>query len=294
MQRIVIIGAGGRLGKALVREYSKEYEVIALTRNEIDLSNNESVYNCLQALEFDLLINCAALTNVDYCQTHKVEAYKINSEVVSSIATIVYTKFARMIHISTDYIFDGKRNKPYTESSFTQPISIYGKSKVEGERNALLYSDNNLVIRTSWVFGQDADSFIDNIINKSKVSEEILAVSDKFSTPSYTLDIAKYLKPFLFDNPIGGILNICNSGECSWQEYGQYAINCMLKHGVNIKGTIVKPQKMSTLTAFIAKRPVYTVLSTDKLTKLLGYSPRSWQDAVEEYIKLKYLTDSNL
>jgi len=285
MQRIVIIGAGGRLGKALVREYSKEYEVIALTRNEIDLSSVISMDKCLDALDFDLLINCAALTNVDYCESHINEALNINCYAPEYLASIALMKNARMIHISTDYVFHGDNTIPYKEHDDTFPISNYGMSKKQGDLWVRSRSVDNLVIRTSWVFGPDSDSFIDSIINKAKVSEEVSAVSDKFSTPSYTLDIAKYLKPFLFDKPIGGILNICNFGECSWQEYGQYAINCMLDHGVELKGTIVKPQRMSQITAFIAKRPVYSVLSTDKLTEYLGYAPRNWYDAVDEYIK---------
>jgi len=284
MQRIVIIGAGGRLGKALVIEYSKEYEVIPLTHNDIDLASVISMDKCLKPLDFDLLINCAALTNVDYCESHILDALHINCYAPEYLASISLMKNARMIHISTDYVFDGGNTIPYTEDDETAPISQYGMSKKQGDVWVRSHSDNNLIIRTSWVFGPDSDSFIDSIINKAKVSEDVSAVSDKFSTPAYTLDIAKYLKPFLFDNPIGGILNICNSGECSWQEFGQYAINCMLDNGVELKGTIVKPQKMSEISAFIAKRPVYTVLSTNKLTEYLGYEPRSWYDAVEAYI----------
>ena len=285
MQRIVIIGAGGRLGKALVREYAKEYEVIPLKHNDIDLASVISMDKCLNPLEFDLLINCGALTDVDYCEKNIQEALNINCYAPKYLANFALMKNARMIHISTDYVFRGDNKIPYAENDETCPISNYGMTKNQGDVWVSSRSVDNLIIRTSWVFGPDSDSFIDNIISKSKVSEEVFAVSDKFSTPAYTLDIAKYLKPFLFDNPIGGILNICNSGECSWQEFGQHAINCILDNGIELKGTIVKPQKMSEISAFIAKRPVYTVLSTNKLTEYLGYEPRSWQDAVKEYVK---------
>ena len=286
---IVIIGSGGRLGKALAREYSYDHSIIGFNHSHIDLNNPKNIKDCLEPLEFDLIINCAALTDVDHCETHSDLAYSINTKAVEIIADISKRKGARMIHISTDYVFDGTSQIPYTENNMPFPISVYGYTKFCGENILLAYSDKNLVVRTSWVFGPDRNSFIDGIINKAIWNADISAVADKFSTPAYTLDIAQYLKPLLFDNPIGGIINICNSGSCSWQQFGQYALdvaNAIVP--ISLTGRRVAPQQMSDITAFIAKRPAYTVLSTDKLSEIIGYRPRFWACAVDDYISNYY------
>ena len=283
--KIVILGVGGRLGAALFREYQRDHTVIGFNHNQLDLSLDHAMTALLEPLDFDLLINCAALTNVDYCETHPEEAMQINGEAVRRIATLAARKKARVIHISTDYVFDGEKRTPYLETDPADPISVYGVSKKQGETALLAVSESNLVVRVSWVFGPDRPSFIDQILKCAIECETVSAIADKISVPAYTLDIARHLKPLLFENPAGGIVHLCHSGECTWQQYGQFAINCAIANGVPIRGEIVAPLAMIELKTFIASRPVYTVLSTARLTALTGESPRDWRVAVEEYVK---------
>ena len=282
--RIVIVGSGGRLGTALHRIYSGVYEVAGFDRHALNLDSNAEIEHKLGAQSFDVLINCAALTNVDYCEDHGAEALQINAHAVRAMAEICAKKQARFIHFSTDYVFDGKAKKPYGEADVARPLSIYGESKRIGEMQMLEVSEKNLVVRVSWVFGPDRPSFVDQIIKQAAGSEHVQAVCDKFATPTFTLDVAAHLNPFLQEIKRGGILHLSNSGECSWQQYGEFALECAAAAGLPLKTMAVGAQKMAELKAFIARRPVYTVLSTELLAKLTGHPPRSWQDAVEDYV----------
>jgi len=283
--KIVIVGSGGRLGAALSREYGREYEVTGFNHNQLDLASGDAIQAHLEPLDFNLLINCAALTNVDYCETHAEEAMKTNGTAVGRMARIAARKNARVIHISTDYVFDGEKRSPYLESDPAVPISVYGESKKLGESELLDVSDGNLAVRVSWVFGPDRPSFVDQILKRALESDQVEAIADKFSAPTYTSDAARYLKPLLFDTQAGGILHLCNAGECTWQQYGQYAIDCAIAAGLPVKGKTVGGLRMADLKAFIAKRPVYTVLSTARLTELTGEQPRDWRTAVEEHVR---------
>src|SRR5204863_8017883 len=190
-QRIVIVGAGGRLGAALAREYARDYEVAGFNHAQLDLGQPEQMRTRLGQLEFDVLINAAAQTNVDRCETHQEEAFALNAEAPRVLAAICRAKKARFIHISTDYVFDGEKREPYTEEDEARPISVYGESKREGERRVLEANNRALIVRVSWVFGPDRPSFVDAILKKAREEEEISAVADKYATPTYTLDICE-------------------------------------------------------------------------------------------------------
>ena len=211
---------------------------------------------------------------------------QINAVAVGRMAFIAARKKARVIHISTDYVFDGEKRTPYLETDPAHSISVYGDSKKQGESELLAVSDANLVVRVSWVFGPDRPSFLDQIVKRALETDEVSAIADKTSAPAYTLDIARHLKPLLFEQPVGGIVHLCNSGECSWQQYGQFAIDCAIAAGLPIKGKKVAPLAMADLKAFVAKRPVYTVLSTARLAEITGEPTRDWRLAVEEYVRL--------
>ena len=282
--RIVVVGSGGRLGAALARIYSGVHEVTGLNRHALDLKSNVDIHSKLEGLSFDVLINCAALTNVDYCELHGDEALQINARAVRAMAEVCAKKNARCIHISTDYVFDGKATKPYSESDPALPISIYGESKLIGEKELLGVSEKNLAVRVSWVFGPDRPSFVDQILKQAAASDQVRAVEDKFAAPTFTLDIAAHLNPLLRDVAHGGVLHLSNAGECSWRQYGEFALECAAEAGLPLKTQKVEPQKMADLKAFIARRPVYTVLSTELLAGLTGHPPRHWRESVEDYI----------
>ncbi len=296
--KIMIIGGGGRLGVALVREYRDKFDVLCLNHAQLDLANFDQTREKLRATSFDILINAAAFTNVDLCETQRDQAFRINAEAPRILAEICRDKGAKLIHFSTDYVFDGEKREPYTERDEANPISVYGKSKLAGEKNVLAAQDRHLVVRVSWVFGPDRPSFIDAMIKRAQESEEVDAVADKISTPTYTHDIAGMLPQFFDGNVEGGILHFANDGACSWREYAQWALDCCEKFSVPTKARTVGARKLSDMTrlrqgyggqaSWIARRPVYSVLSTAKYRKLTGRSPRPWREAVADYINRSY------
>lgn len=281
--KIVITGAGGRLGAALIREYNDRFDVIGFNHAELDLGNAKKVRAALDPLGFDLLINAAAFTNVDLAEKEKEQAFEINAEAPRLLAQICRDKGARLVHISTDYVFDGDKASPYSEDDQPSPISVYGESKRGGETAVLDESGNHIVARVSWVFGPDRPSFVDQMIARAREHETIAAVADKWSTPTYTRDIARMLTQTW--NSEGGILHIANSGQCTWQEYAQHAIDCCHQLGLPLKAKKVGAVNMSDMKSWIARRPVHSVLGTTKYEKLTGRAPRPWREAVAEYVR---------
>ena len=286
--KILIVGSGGRLGAALVREYQGKFDVTSFNHEQLDLANQNQTRDNLSPLEFDLLINCAAMTNVDFCEQEIEQAFAINAEGPQLLARICRDKHAKMIHFSTDYVFDGEKREPYVETDAAKPISVYGESKRTGEKLVLQTQDRHLVLRVSWVFGPDRPSFIDAMIKRAREEEHIDAVADKFSTPTYTHDIAEMVSRFFDVDVPGGILHFANNGECSWQEYAQHALDCCRASGISLKAKTVGPAKIADMKNWTARRPVYSVLSTAKYAKLTSVIPRSWRDAVSDYIERSY------
>ncbi len=282
--KLVVVGAGGRLGAALMREYGENFEVLGFNHAQLDLGNLELLRSTLMPLKFDVLINSAAQTNVDRCETHRDEAFLLNAEGPRMLAEICKECAAKMIHVSTDYVFDGEKREPYTEEDPAKPISAYGESKRAGEERVLATDDGHLVLRVSWVFGPDRPSFVDNILKRARENEKVEAVTDKFSTPTYTRDIAKMLPAFFSTASPSGILHYANAGACSWQEYAQWALDCCHSLGVPMHATEINALRLRDMENFVAKRPVHSVLSTAKYEALTKTKPRAWRDAVAEYV----------
>jgi dTDP-4-dehydrorhamnose reductase len=293
--KIVITGSGGRLGAALLREYSNKLDVVGFNHAQLDLSDLGKIRETLSRLDFDVLVNAAAFTNVDLSEKEKDQAFRVNAEAPRVLAEICREKNARLIHFSTDYVFSGEKRDPYIEEDEARPISVYGRSKLEGEKAILGASDSHLVIRVSWVFGPDRPSFLDQMIARARETESVAAVADKFSAPTYTRDIADMLLNVVAghagpvkDRPWRartGILHFANTGRCSWQEYTQHALDCCREVGVPLKATTVAPLKMSDMKGWVARRPVHTVLATEKYERLTGFPPRPWRDAVADYVR---------
>lgn len=284
----MIIGIKGRLGAALAREYARHFEVGGFDRNQVDLRKIDHVPSILSETEFDLLVNCAALTNVDYCESNREEAFLINAEAPRVLAQICRERSVRLIHFSTDYVFDGKQDVPYTEENNPVPVSIYGESKLAGERRVLDVWPSNLVVRLSWVFGPDKPSFIDQLIGRAREQDVVAAVADKFSSPTYAVDVADWLR-LAWEKDARGILHLANDGGCSWQEWGQHALITCRSVGLPLKADHVEALRLADMKNFVAKRPVHTVLSTAKFAALTGVQPRHWREAVTAYIK-NYVT----
>src|SRR5438094_2596207 len=286
--KLLVIGAGGRLGAALMREYRGEHDVAGFNHAQLDLSNFDKIREKLGGTDFDVLINAAAFTNVDLCEQQPDRAFRINAEAPRVLAEICGEKNAKLIHFSTDYVFDGEKRAPYTEKDEGNPISVYGESKLAGEKKVLAADERHLVVRVSWVFGPDRPSFIDAMIKRAQENEKVDAIADKFSTPTYTHDIAEMLPQF-FDRTVeGGILHFANAGKCSWQEYAQWALDCCRDGGIPLRTTTVGALTLRDMSSWVARRPAYSVLSSAKYAELTGKAPRAWREAVADYITRFY------
>jgi len=286
--KIGVLGAGGRLGAALLREYRDKFEVTGFDHERLDLSDLDALRAKLETAGFDVLINAAGFTKVDLCETQPDPAFLINAEAPRVLAEICARANTRLIHFSTDYVFDGEKRDPYAEHDEANPISVYGQSKLAGEKNVLAAPGQNLVVRVSWVFGPDRPSFIDSMIKEAQENERIEAIADKFSAPTYTLDIARMLPQFFDRDVEGGILHFANKGQCSWREYAQWGLDCCHEAGVPLRTRTVGAGRLEDMSNWIARRPVYSVLSTLKYSKLTGNSPRTWREAVSDYIRRFY------
>jgi dTDP-4-dehydrorhamnose reductase len=262
---------------------------VFLTKEQLPIHDREKVADFFENHSPSYLVNCAAYTAVDKAETDKELAFLINATGTDILAQHCQQTGCQFIHISTDYVFDGEKRDAYTEEDEARPISVYGESKREGERRALAANERALVVRVSWVFGPDRPSFVDWAIGQAREKEEVKAIADKWATPTYTLDLAAWLKPLLpGDNglqELSGILHLANSGECSWQEYAQWALECCRAEGIAMKARKISAQSLSEMATFIAKRPARTVLSTAKYETLTGVKPRPWQKAVAEFVR---------
>ncbi len=287
--KVFILGSNGRLGAALVRRWQKLpqiSEVVALTRIQVDLSNSEAAEAGLAAQDFgpgDVVVNCAAATDVDACERDSAMAFRINAETPARLARLCASRGARLVHLGTDYVFDGILDRPYAEEDEAKPLSHYGASKLKGDHTVLAASPEHCVVRVSWVFGPDKPSFVDAIVRRALTSPEAAAVHDKTSSPAYTEDLALWLEEFLSPSLAGGIYHLCNSGTCSWRDYGEYALECAKRQGVPVLTTSVAPLTLAEMKSFVALRPPHTSLDTGKFTRATGITPRPWQEAVEEY-----------
>ncbi|MGC1481910.1 MAG: dTDP-4-dehydrorhamnose reductase [Chthoniobacterales bacterium] len=284
-RRIAIIGSRGRLGAALVRAWSDRHDVTSLARPTVDLAKGSTLDAALRKGGYDLVINCAAFTNVDACESDPGEAEAVNTDAPARIASLCAAKDMRFIHVSTDYVFDGRRTIPYTEDVPVSPVSVYGNTKAAGERAVQQADPKALIVRVSWVFGPDRASFVDMILARARGDNTVAAIADKWSTPTYTEDLAVWIEALFESDPPAGIYHLCNAGECTWQEYAEHALRCAADIGASLKTTTVRPQKLSDLAAFVAERPIYTVLDTSKFTNTTGIKPAPWQDAVGRYVR---------
>lgn len=288
MAKTVILGAGGRLGAALAREYAKQHEVLAWGRKEADLTAPGRVADMIREAKPAIVINCAAMTNVDECETERDKARVINAEAPGAIARASASIGARMIHISTDYVFSGEKAEPYAEDDEPEPVSWYGETKLAGEKAVLDADARHAVVRVSWVFGPDRDSFVDKALQTAMRGETVKAVADKWSSPAYTADIAEALKFLIPSDAPGGIYHVCNAGVCTWLDWGAQAIAEAAESGVLKIKTPVEPLRLSEITAMVARRPVRSSMSCRRIEALMGRPMRAWQEAVSDYVRSRY------
>ena len=279
--KVAIIGANGQLGTDLVEVFGEE--AISLTHKDLDVTDFESL-KLLKELKPDVIINTAAYVRVDDAELYPERAFQVNAVGALNVARIANEINAINIYISTDYVFDGTKGKPYTEEDAPNPISVYGLSKYAGEIFTRNYSPKHYVIRVASLYGKAGASgkggnFIEFMIQKAKNREEIRVVDDQFMSPTYTKDVARTLKKFLELKPEFGVYHMTNEGFCSWYEFTK-AIFEILGWDVEIK-----PIKSSELKR-LAKRPMFSALENMRLNEL-GLRMKPWKRALREYLEEK-------
>lgn len=288
MSRILVLGGKGRLGAALARKWSLGHTVQTLARPEIDVADLPALERVLATAEFDVLVNGTGLTNVDRCETARDEATSVNALAPGVMGRVAAAKNARFIHVSTDYVFDGAKATPYTEEDPAFPLSHYGHTKLAGENAALESSTHHLAVRVSWVFGPEKPSFVDMIVDRAMAHDQVEAIADKTSCPTFADDVADWLEPFLASDLPGGLYHACNSGSCTWRDYGQHALECAVRAGQPLRARTVSPILLASMKNFSAPRPPHTEMDTVKLAAVTGITPRPWQEALEDFISEKF------
>lgn len=286
--RIIITGTGGRLGAAVARHLRDRHRVIAWDRKALDLQCPAQIDDHFGALEFDAVIHCAAVTGVDYCEQHPDEAHAVNTVAPTRIARLCAARGARLIHVSTDYVYDGRQPGLRTESDPCAPLGVYARTKHAAELAVAAADPGFIIARTSWIFGPDRPGFADAIIQQAGKSETCGAIADKWSNPSYSIDQAAMLEALLLNPDACGPVNLCNAGACSWLEYGQTALDLARAAGIRLKCRTLAPQRCADMPGFLAERPVHTAMSTRRLEELTGLPVRPWQVALADYIETYY------
>lgn len=292
--RILVLGASGRLGRTLGRIYTAlSLPVTTWGRAQLDLTLSSQIPERLADTSFDVLINAAGLTSVDGCEIHQEEARLSNAVAPGLLAAFCAARGRRFIHISSDYVFDGLDPRPRRESDPAVPCNHYGLTKLMGEHAALAANPASLIVRVSWLFGPDKPSFPDMILRTALDQSSVSAVNDKWSSPSFSDDLASWLLTLIKLHPhASGLLHLCNQGAPSWQEYGQAALDIAARLGLPLKCRQVSGHSMHGFTPFIARRPPHTALDTGTFQRLTGIQPRPWQHALEDYIKSYWLNRS--
>ena len=276
--KILITGSNGMLGHDLCEVLRDDHELFLTTSKTLDITDEKQVMDVVCEENPDIVINSAAYTNVDGCEENPDLAYSVNGSGVRNLALACKKIDCALVHISTDYVFDGSATEPIPEDGEIGPISVYGKSKLEGEEAILETLDKYFIIRTAWLYGINGGNFPKTMLELAKNHSEITVVYDEVGTPTYTLDLA-YAISRLIENDYYGIYHLTNSGSCSWCEFSRYIFEIA---DVNVK---VIPVTASEF-ARPAPRPSYSVLENKNWINH-GFEPlRDYKEAIKEYIGL--------
>ncbi len=275
--RVLVLGAGGQLGQSLVGVLGRDYDVTGLKSKELDICDSAKVQETMERLKPWAVINAAAWTDVDGCEKNVEKSYTVNAIAAGEVASLATQCGARMVQVSTDYIFDGFKEAPYVEDDEPDPLSIYGKSKLEGEKLVRQAAADALIVRSSWLFGMGRANFVMRIFESVMVKTEIPVVNDHKGSPTYTEDLARAIA-HLLGRDAQGMFHVSNAGECSWFEYAQEIIRVLKITSCTIVPVSAEHFKRP------APRPAYSVLDNSKYNAFAGASLRPWQDALEQFL----------
>jgi dTDP-4-dehydrorhamnose reductase len=281
--RILVTGASGQLGleiRAISDDYP-EFDFFFTTRQELDICDQNAVEEYVALNNINCIINCAAYTAVDKAESEPEIADRINHFAVKGLAELAKKYDIKLIHISTDYVFDGKGYKPYQVDHPTAPINIYGKTKLDGEKALRkINPENSIIIRTSWVYSSFGNNFVKTMLRFGAEREELNVISDQVGTPTYAKDLAVFIleKALLSKNDDLGVYHFSNVGVCSWYDFANEIMKqANLKCKVNPIPTAVYPTP--------AKRPYYSLMDKSRITQDLNYDIPFWKESLNKCIR---------
>lgn len=283
-ERVVITGAAGMLGSALLGLCPPELEAIGVDLPDGDITRPEGARAVIVPRRPAAVIHCAAYTDVDGCSRDPQTAFRVNAEGTANVAAACRECGCYLIALSTDYVFDGEANRPYLECDAPNPLSTYGQSKLAGEMRARELHDDLLIVRTQWMYGPNGKNFVRTIVTRGRERGEIRVVADEYGSPTYTRDLAPRLWQLAVSKPTG-ILHCTNSGICSWADLARVALRAAGAGYVTVTDISWRDWQSPT------RRPHYSPLGSERLGER-GLSPlRPWHEAVEEYASA-YLSEA--
>lgn len=280
MKKVLVTGANGQLGKEFrdLAPFHTEFEFLFLSREDLPIHHFELVRNIFDAFRPDFCINCAAYTAVDKAEQEAALARLINAESVGILAAVSSAHNCRFIHVSTDYVYGGGANTPYLETSPTAPESVYGQTKLEGEKEALQHDPLSIIIRTSWVYSCYGNNFVKTMMRLMRERNEISVVNDQTGSPTWASDLASFILQVI-DHPTWhpGIYNYSNTGVITWYEFA-----LEIKRLIS-SSCIVHPIPSSAYPT-PAKRPAYSVMDKQKINRVFGVQPKDWKTSLEKCV----------
>lgn len=285
------------LGVDLCQELRKDYEVYGadlVTRAlehkstrfiKTDVTEKKNISDVLKKVCPDIVIHTAAYTDVDGCEINFEKAYRINSEGTKNVALACKAVDATLIYISTDFVFNGKKKKPYKENDKTHPLSVYADSKLKGEKAVEKVLKKYFILRTSWLYGKNGKNFVDTILKKAKEEKVLKVVDDQVGSPTYTVDLAEAIHALLNKSTRAqghkstgyGIYHVSNSGSVSWYEYAKKILKSA---GSSTKIVPISSRELDRP----ARRPEMSILDNSKFIKFTGYKMQKWQEALKKYV----------
>jgi dTDP-4-dehydrorhamnose reductase len=280
---ILVTGASGQLGQSIqfiASQYS-EMQFIFASSTDLDITNQERVTSFFETNKIDYCINTAAYTAVDRAESEKYKAELVNIVGPRNLAIACQNVGATLIHISTDFVFNGKENQPYLENHKTNPLGVYGQTKLEGEDEVIANCDKYFIIRTSWVYSQFGNNFMKTMLRLASERDELNVVSDQIGTPTNAVDLAKAILDIIsFNFRLStfnkyGIYNFSNEGVCSWYDFAK---EIFVQNNINIKVHPIPTEAYPTP----AQRPKYSVLDKTKIKATFGIHIKSWQEALQQ------------
>ena len=271
---ILVVGANGMLGQDLMALLGDRGKAVDIA--DIDITSPESVFKVIGDLKPEVVINCAAYTDVDGCESDVDKAMAVNGEGVAYLAMACKDNGALLVQISTDYVFDGSKGTPYVEDDAPCPLSVYGESKLAGEMNAA-FSPDHLIVRTQWLYGLHGKNFVETMLRLATEKNELAVVNDQIGSPTWTVDLSLAIIA-LIDNGCRGVYHAANAEYCSWNDFAKAIFE---ESGLNV---IVNPMTTTELNR-PARRPLYSTLECSKLISDTGFQPQAWRNALQEYLK---------